>query len=183
MNHIGRDINKAKILIVDDDLYISKIMRAMLEAFEVARVVMVANFDEAIITLKNHPFDCLFVDNMMCPKNGLTLAKYIRKSTDIKLQKTPIILYTTRTGLQSVIQARDAGVTEILTKPVSPEQLLAKLNNALFKERPFIATEEYSGPDRRRRLSDMETSEDRRVIDIPLPKEEEKIILNGEGNP
>jgi DNA-binding response OmpR family regulator len=47
--------------------------------------------------------------------------------------------------------ARDAGVNEILTKPVSPESLYGRLTSVVRQPRPYIETEQYFGPDRRRR--------------------------------
>ena len=148
-------------------------MRSILEAFEVAQVQMTTEYDDAVRRLKNHKYDCIFVDNMMSEKNGLMLTKYIRRQQDVTLRKIPIILCTAFTGLQSIINARDAGVTEILAKPVSPDQIMAKMNVALFNPRAFIDAEVYSGPDRRRRIRDFGEQDDRRKSDIPLPAQKE----------
>ncbi len=176
MSPLNTDFKFKKILIVDDDLYLAKILRSILETFEVAQVRMAKSYDEAITIINNHPFDCIFVDNMMSDKNGLMLAKHIRQSKDINLQKIPMILCTSFTGLQSILDARDAGITEILAKPISPEQIMEKISNALFKQRPFIVSDSYYGPDRRRRIRDYDGSADRRNNSIPLPEKNEMVI-------
>ncbi|VAV97412.1 hypothetical protein MNBD_ALPHA02-2494 [hydrothermal vent metagenome] len=148
-------------------------MRSILEAFEVAQVQMTTEYDEAVHRLKNHKYDCIFVDNMMSKKNGLMLAKYIRRSENTELRTMPIILCTAFTDLQSIINARDVGVTEILAKPVSPDQIMAKMNTAFFSPRTFIDAKVYAGPDRRRRIRDFGEQNDRRKAGIPLPAQKE----------
>lgn len=143
---------------------------------------MSKTYDDAILILNNNSYDCIFVDNMMSKNNGLKLAEYIRKSPIEKTQRTPIILCTAFTGLQSILNARDAGITEILAKPISPEQIMDKMSNAIFKERSFIVSGIYFGPDRRRRIRDIEGAEDRRQANIPLPTEKQLTQDNQEGD-
>ena len=176
------DFTSTKILIVDDDVYVAKIMRSILESFEVEQVHLASTYDDATSILNTRKFNCIFIDNMMTTPNGLELTKYIRHLDDEEIRAVPIILYTAFTGLQSIIQARDAGVTEILSKPVSPEQILDKMGNALFKQRNFINTEVYSGPDRRRRIRDYEGTEDRRQVGIPLPSENDITTSDQKGD-
>ncbi len=119
---------------------------------------------------------------MMSKNNGLKLAKYIRKSPVKKIQKTPIILCTALTGLHSILNARDVGITEILAKPISPEQIMDKMSNAIFNERPFIVSEVYFGPDRRRRIRDLNGTQDRRQADTPPPSEKQITLDDQEGD-
>lgn len=133
---------------------------------------LAASNAEAILLLDNHRFDCIFVDNMMSEKNGLDLTRHIRGSEEQPNQKSAIILCTAFTGLKSIIQARDAGVTEILAKPVSPDQIMEKLGNALFSQRNFIDTDVYAGPDRRRRMRGAFSTNERRK-ENPAPSTEE----------
>ena len=137
--------------------------------FEVAAVRLATNNIEALKILEAYKFDCIFVDNMMNEKNGLDLTRQIRGSEEQKNQKTAINLCTALTGLQPVIHARDAGITEILAKPVSPDQIMEKLDNALYSQRNFIDTNIYTGPDRRRRTRDSFGSNNRRK-ENPAPQ-------------
>lgn len=140
--------------------------------FEVPSVRIAASNAEALILLDAYRFDCIFVDNMMSEKNGLDLTRHIRGSEEQRNKMSAIILCTAFTGLQSIIQARDAGVTEILAKPVSPEQIMEKLVNALFSQRNFIDTDVYAGPDRRRRIRGTFSTNERRKAD-PGPTTDE----------
>ena len=143
--------------------------------FDVASVRLAPTNKDALKILATDTFDCIFVDNMMSVKDGLDLTRHIRRSEDQKVRKTAIILCTAYTGLQSVIQARDAGVTEVLAKPVSPEQIIDKLSNALFSQRNFIDTDDFTGPDRRRRIREAFSTNGRRQSDTaPTTDEPDK---------
>jgi DNA-binding response OmpR family regulator len=62
---------------------------------------------------------------------------------------------------ERVFEARDAGMTEYLTKPVSGQRLYQRISAIVKSNRDFIRASEYFGPDRRRRDKDHE-GEDRR---------------------
>ena len=52
-----------------------------------------------------------------------------------------------------VVTARDAGITEFLTKPISAKALYERILNVVANPRPFIKTKTYFGPDRRRNVN------------------------------
>ena len=49
-----------------------------------------------------------------------------------------------------VCEARDAGVTEFIVKPVTANSVLSRMQAVIFKPRPFVKSEGYNGPCRRR---------------------------------
>ncbi len=48
---------------------------------------------------------------------------------------------------------RDAGVNEFIAKPVSGDSLYRRIVEIIVNPRPFVRTEDFVGPDRRRRSS------------------------------
>jgi DNA-binding response OmpR family regulator len=62
----------------------------------------------------------------------------------------PIIMVTGHSERKRVTTARDAGVTEFITKPISATSLYRRILNVIANPRPFIKTDTYFGPDRRR---------------------------------
>jgi two-component system chemotaxis response regulator CheY len=46
--------------------------------------------------------------------------------------------------------ARDAGVTEFVVKPITAKAILDRIQAVIFGPRPFVKTDGYFGPDRRR---------------------------------
>ncbi|MBO6633648.1 MAG: response regulator, partial [Parvibaculum sp.] len=73
----------------------------------------------------------------------------------------PIIMVSGHTDLASVERARDIGVTEFLSKPISARSLYERLIQVLDRPRQFVETPTYRGPDRRRRNTPF-AGEDRR---------------------
>ena len=62
----------------------------------------------------------------------------------------PIIMLTANTSAEQVREARDAGVTEYLAKPVSPKSIYERICSIVDHPRTFIHSNKYDGPDRRR---------------------------------
>ena len=58
--------------------------------------------------------------------------------------------------------ARDSGVTDVLTIPISPKTLVTKLQVATHSPRPFIVATEFFGPDRRGKARPAYNGSDRR---------------------
>ena len=69
--------------------------------------------------------------------------------------------------MHRVIEARDAGVTEFLAKPISPKSLYTRVHSIVTRPREFVRTKSYFGPDRRRHDLDF-TGENRRQEDAEL---------------
>ena len=90
----------------------------------------------------------------MDPEDGIALVKWLRSRTDSPDKYIPIIMLTGYSERNRVLEARDSGVTEFLAKPVSTKAIYSRLVAIVDNPRPFIRTESYFGPDRRRRDDD-----------------------------
>ena len=151
------DFKESKILIVDSNIFIAKTLFSILEAFGVGKTIVCETLSDAEKKLSNTKLDCVFIDFMMENRSGLTFIKKIREGKSAKNEQTlPIILNTGMTDVDTVVMARDAGVTEVISKPFSPDQVFQKLHNAINNPRAFIDVEEYVGPNRRRRRDNEE---------------------------
>jgi two-component system, chemotaxis family, chemotaxis protein CheY len=62
----------------------------------------------------------------------------------------PIIMVTGHAERRRVTEARDAGVTEFLVKPISAKALYQRIVSVVMMPRPYIKTATYFGPCRRR---------------------------------
>lgn len=140
------------ILVVDDNQYMRQLIGHMLRAFEVGTIVTATNAAEAFDEIRQSHINCLIVDWLMPGgMSGIEFVKMVRTSPRSPRPDIPLILCTGHTEKHRVLEARDAGVSEILTKPLSPRSLIHKLRLAIFQPRPFIISPTYTGPDRRRR--------------------------------
>ena len=63
----------------------------------------------------------------------------------------PVILMTGYSAQPRIENARDLGVTEFLVKPFSASDLARRIAYVINKPRDFVDSEQFFGPDRRRR--------------------------------
>ena len=75
----------------------------------------------------------------------------------------PIFLLQSQVRHRHIEKARDSGATDLLTIPVSPRTVAAKLRTATKTPRPFIVGQDFFGPDRRARIRPGYIGPDRRT--------------------
>lgn len=155
------------VLIVDDSPHMRAITAAVLDGVGIRRVREAGDVEEALEILRNHKVDLAIVDYKMAPLNGVEFVRLVRNSPDSLDPFLPVIMLTGHADKRRICEARDAGVTEFLAKPVAPKALIARLQGVILKPRPFVKLETYFGPDRRR-IDRPGPSEGRRATDQPL---------------
>lgn len=97
--------------------------------------------------------DIVIADWMMIPTDGISLARRIRNDLRSPNPYVPIILMTGFSEKRRVIQARDAGVTEFLVKPFTARDLYKRITQIIERPRQFVRSEDFFGPDRRRKAT------------------------------
>lgn len=125
-----------KILIVDDEENIRKVIREYLE-FEGFLCFEASNGEEAIKMCKENSYDLIVLDIMMPKIDGFTIAKEIRKK-----QSVPIIMLSARSEEYDKLYGFDVGIDDYVTKPFSPKELVARIKANL--KRNTIMNEEIS---------------------------------------
>lgn len=78
------------------------------------------------------------------------MVRQVRLSAFSLQRELPVIALTAYATRAQILLMRNAGATEILSKPISSGLLLARLEEALTRPRAFIESALYTGPDRRR---------------------------------
>ncbi len=116
------------ILLVDDSTTLLLSMKAILEKSGYA-VETVTSGDAALIKLASFKPDILITDLNMPGMDGITLVKEVRKNPAFRF--LPALMMTTESQQEKRTEARTAGATGWLVKPVKPEELLAVLKKLL----------------------------------------------------
>src|SRR6266566_6709553 len=127
-------MSSARILVVDDDPQIRRVLRTALVAQDY-EAIDARNGEEAIEKLREEKPDLIILDVNMPRMNGLEACRAIRSTSDI-----PIIMLTVRDAESDKIQALDAGADDYVTKPFSSPELLARIRAALRRS-PQLAGE------------------------------------------
>jgi two-component system KDP operon response regulator KdpE len=115
----------AKILVVDDDLQIRRVMRKMLVAQGYA-VNDARSGEEALDVLRRARHDLVLLDLAMPGMGGLEACRAIRAGWDLV-----IVILSVRNMEKDKIVALDAGADDYVTKPFSMQELLARIRAGL----------------------------------------------------
>lgn len=153
-------------LIVDDNAHMRAIVATLLHALGVGESMQASDGAEARAIIAQWRPDLIIVDQNMRPVSGTDFARDLRR-TSPECFDTPIIMLTAHTERSIVIAARDAGIDEILAKPISAKALMQRLHAVTHERRPFVRSAGYVGPDRRRRTPSSYAGPRRRDSDTP----------------
>lgn len=147
------DFNRLRVLIVDDNPHMRRILRTLLHSFGTREVHEAEDGAAGLEAYSNHAPDLVILDWVMPIFDGVELTQMIRQPEVTANPFVPIILLTAHTGKQRVLAARDAGVTEVLAKPISAKALHERIVASISRPRKFIRTDTYFGPEPRRELT------------------------------
>jgi CheY-like chemotaxis protein len=139
-----------RVLLADDNAHMRTIVSAVLKSIGVKHLKEARNGAEALAIMREWQCDVAMVDFRMQPIDGVEFTRLVRTAKDSANVFLPIIMLTGYADRTRVIEARDAGVTELIVKPITAQAVIARLNSVIYHPRPFVRTEAYFGPDRRR---------------------------------
>lgn len=111
------------ILIAEDSSVILNLTKKILE-LQKYRIVSAKNGGEVMKKLEDQPIDCILLDINIPVKDGMTVAREIRQSTNDKIRQVPIIAITGNANNYSMDDFREAGVTDYLPKPLDFDALV-----------------------------------------------------------
>jgi len=125
--------DKAKILLVDDDQDFVEATKLVLES-KPYEVIVAYNGDEGLAKARRDRPDLIILDIIMPVKDGFNAAEELKKDSD--LSKIPVLMLTSfsqRVGETSlsVSQGLTLDTEDYVDKPVSPEELLRRVEKLL----------------------------------------------------
>lgn len=111
-----------KILVVEDDRKVAGFIEQGLK--EEGYVVDVATDGEEATTLAHvYEYDVILLDVVLPKKNGFQIAMELRREG----RNTPIMMLTSRDGVEDIVRGLDAGADDYLAKPFRFDELLARI--------------------------------------------------------
>jgi putative two-component system response regulator len=116
-----------KILVVDDDEIALAIAKNILEK-EQHEVHLAEDGEAALEILRSNEIQILISDWNMPKVTGIDLCRYLRSSPSIGY--IYIILVTSRSSKQDIVQGLTAGADDFISKPFEPAELIVRLRNA-----------------------------------------------------
>ena len=120
-----------KILVVDDSVTMRKIVINSLAKLGYPDTVEAGNGKEGLALMYSEKIDMIITDWNMPELNGHDLIKAVRE--DQAFKELPILMITTRSMKEDIIQALKIGATNYIVKPFEPKVLEKKMNEILKK--------------------------------------------------
>lgn len=122
---VALESHKHKILVVDDEASIRRILETRLSMIGYA-VVTAADGEEALTTFRREQPDLVVLDVMMPKLDGYGVCQELRKESDV-----PIIMLTALGDVADRITGLELGADDYVVKPFSPKELEARIRSVL----------------------------------------------------
>jgi two-component system KDP operon response regulator KdpE len=126
-------MSSGKILMVDDEAQIRRVMRVILVG-QGYQIVEARSGEEALTKFREFLPDLVLLDLNMPGMGGLEACREIRSGSE-----TPIIVLTVRNTEDDKVEALDAGADDYITKPFGKKELLARIRAALRRAPIYAA--------------------------------------------
>ena len=163
----------AKILVVDDDVNIVKLIKLYLEK-EDYTVCTAHNGREALDVFNSENPSLLILDIMMPEMDGNEVCRKIRKSSEV-----PIIMLTAKGETFDKVLSLELGADDYIVKPFEPKELIARVKAILRRSDSKTATDStkcITFDKLEVNLTNYELKIDERILEIP-PKELELLYF------
>ncbi len=178
------DWERISVLVVDDSQFMRMLLGRILRSLNIRQVLMAADGAEAINMLKEIPrnpqkygvqrIDLVISDWVMSPVDGGMFLRWVRTHRDSPNRFLPFIMMSALSEAEKVMEARDLGANEFLAKPFSISTMATKITSLIQKQRHFIMSASYFGPDRRRQQVAISKANRRTIT-----KEEIEVVHSG----
>jgi two-component system, OmpR family, KDP operon response regulator KdpE len=117
--------SKGRILLVDDDAQICRVMRTAFKA-EGYEIDETGSGEKALELIGSRKYDVVLLDINLPGKSGVDTCKEIRVTSGV-----PIIMVTVRDDAAAKIEALDSGAYDYVTKPFGMGEMLARVRSAV----------------------------------------------------
>ena len=157
-----------KVLVVDDEHYMRKVVRTLLMSIGIRTVYEAADGPAGLELIRSRAPDVVIVDWQMPGLDGAAFVRMVRSPATFPYPDVPIIMLTGHGERSRVIEAVQIGVNEFLLKPVSSKALQSRIVSVLTKPRPIVQSGAYYGPVPRKMAASMNEDGDQAVQNLVL---------------
>ena len=155
-----------KVLVVDDEHYMRKVVRTMLTSIGVRTVYEAADGPAGLEIIRTIAPDVVVLDWEMPGLDGAAFVRMVRSPRTFPYPDVPIIMLTGHGERSRVVEAIQIGVNEFLLKPVSSKALQDRLVAVLAYPRPLVKSGDYYGPAPRKLAASVHADNDQAIANL-----------------
>ncbi len=126
-----------RILLVDDDQHIVRLLKAYLEQAGLATLTAYDGKEAQRVIRRERP-DLIVLDLMLPGRDGWEITRWMRG--DEQLAATPILMLTARVEDTDKILGLELGADDYLTKPFNPREVVARVRAILRRAGGAVST-------------------------------------------
>jgi len=124
-----------RVLVVEDDAELARILKAGLEEHHIA-TALAGTYEAGLEQAGHGTYDVILLDVLLPGGSGFDLCATLRRRGNL----TPILMLTAKDAVDDRVRGLEAGADDYLTKPFAFRELLARVG-ALARRRPTILPE------------------------------------------
>jgi two-component system sensor histidine kinase/response regulator len=130
LNFQNQDI---QVLVVEDNLTNQRVLVRMLQNVGITKIDTACNGFEGLNLLceRDVPYTCVFSDMQMPVMGGVEFCKRVRAIRHVYKSEIPIVILTGNAFDTAVLECFNAGVTSVLTKPISLDLIIGELRKII----------------------------------------------------
>ena len=137
-----------RVLLVDSNRHSRGLTRHILDNLGIKTVREASTGADALQKLVLLPTDLVICELNLEPMDGIEFVTRIRTGLESPNPYMPIIMITSPVEMPRIVAARNAGVHEILVKPISTKAMSDRIADIVGNPRPFVRSHSYFGPTR-----------------------------------
>lgn len=118
-----------KILVVDDNLTICLMLKSWLSKKDF-KVETASNVEDAKLMVKDTAFDMILSDIHMPETDGFSFLAWVKKFDS----EIIVIMMTSYADIESAVESMKSGAADYIAKPIEPDQLFGKIDEAFRKQ-------------------------------------------------
>jgi CheY-like chemotaxis protein len=138
------------VLVLDTHDDSVRLLRQALAVLGITDIAVADNSLAALKALTVDLYDVVFCDAVIGPIDLWEFSARLRLDSKGRNRRVPIILMTENPQMKLVELARDAGINDVVVRPLSVTAVQRRLQAAMVPK-PFVAADNFAGPDRRRK--------------------------------
>lgn len=163
---LAQRFHATKVLVVDDEHYMRKVVRTLLMSIGVRTIYEAADGPAGLEHIRSMAPDLVILDWEMPGLDGAGFVRMVRSPDTFPFPDIPIIMLTGHGERRRVIEAVSIGVNEFLLKPVSSKALQDRLVSVLAKPRPLVKSGDYYGPAPRKMAAAVHADNDQAIANL-----------------